>query len=119
LELTGVSTQLFREAREGKRGLFALWLDLANGCGSTPNLTVLALQRHVSRRITDLILDYYSKFRLRATTGLGTDWLEKGRLHHLSDSLRSRYEHDCEVRKVQRPFDEIWSVTDPNISLHG
>jgi len=70
-------------------------------------------------RITDLILDYYSKFRLRATTGLGTDWLEKGRLHHLSDSLRSRYEHDCEVRKVQRPFDEIWCVTDPNISLRG
>lgn len=60
-----------------------LWLDLANAYGSIPHkLVELALHRHhVPSKVSHLILDYYSNFRLRVTAGSGTsDWhrLEKG-----------------------------------------
>lgn len=66
-----------REACEGKGDLTVLWLNLANAYGSIPpNLIVLALQRHhVLSKIMDLILNYYSNFRLGVTAGLDTsDW---------------------------------------------
>ncbi|XP_063058826.1 uncharacterized protein LOC134452393 [Engraulis encrasicolus] len=83
LEHTGVVTQLIREAREGKGDLTVLWLDLANAYGSIPHklVEVALLQHHVPTKVIDLILDYYSNFRLRVTAGSGTsDWhrLEKG-----------------------------------------
>ncbi|XP_041934289.1 LOW QUALITY PROTEIN: uncharacterized protein LOC121697073, partial [Alosa sapidissima] len=78
-----VVTQLIREAREGKGDLTVLWLDLANAYGSIPHklVEVALLQHHVPKKVIELILDYYSNFRLRVTVGSGTsDWhrLEKG-----------------------------------------
>lgn len=71
--------QLIREAHEGNGDLSVLWLDLANAYGSIPHkLIMLVLQRH---HVPSKITDYYSKFRLRATTGSGTSdchRLEKG-----------------------------------------
>lgn len=61
LEHTGVVTQLLREARENKRDLVVLWLDLANAYGSMPHKLVLeTLERHhVPAAVRELILDYY------------------------------------------------------------
>ncbi|KAL6469714.1 hypothetical protein MHYP_G00208330 [Metynnis hypsauchen] len=60
-----------------------LLLDLANVYGSIPHklVEVALLQHHVPTKVIDLILDYYSNFRLRVTAVSGTsDWhrLEKG-----------------------------------------
>ena len=83
IEHTGVVTQLLREAREGKGDLAVLWLDLANAYGSIPHkLVETSLDRHhVPGKIKDLILDYYSCFSLRVTSGTKTSTfhrLEKG-----------------------------------------
>ncbi|XP_063050108.1 uncharacterized protein LOC134444859 [Engraulis encrasicolus] len=83
IEHTGVVTQLIREAREGKGDLAVLWLDLANAYGSMPHkLVETSLDRHhVPGKIKDLILDYYSCFSLRVTSGAVTSAfhrLEKG-----------------------------------------
>lgn len=53
-------TQLIREAREGRRDLVLLWLDLTNAYGSIPDkLVEVALERHdVPQKVKDLILDY-------------------------------------------------------------
>ena len=66
LEHTGVVTQLIREAREGRGDLAVLWLDLTNAYGSIPHkLVEVALEKnHVPQKVKDLILDYYSEFRL-------------------------------------------------------
>ncbi len=77
LEHTGVVTQLIREAREGRGDLAVLWLDLTNAYGSIPHMQVeVALEKHhVPQKVKDLILDYYSKFSLRVSTGqLTSDW---------------------------------------------
>lgn len=60
-----------------------LWLDLANAYGSIPHkLVATALERyHVPAKIRDIILDYYSNFKLRVTSGaVSSEWhrLEKG-----------------------------------------
>ncbi|XP_075304756.1 retrovirus-related Pol polyprotein from type-1 retrotransposable element R2 [Odontesthes bonariensis] len=83
IEHTGVVTQLIREARDGKGDLAVLWLDLANAYGSMPHkLVETSLDRHhVPGKIKDLILDYYSCFSLRVTSGTVTSAfhrLEKG-----------------------------------------
>ncbi|XP_077372334.1 uncharacterized protein LOC144033646 [Festucalex cinctus] len=83
IEHTGVVTQLIREAREGKGDLAVLWLDLANAYGSIPHKLVEASldRHHVPDKIKDLILDYYSCFSLRVTSGAVTSAfhrLEKG-----------------------------------------
>lgn len=51
--------------------LAVLWLDLANAYGSFPHkLVETSLDRyHVPGKIKDLILDYYSCFSLRVTSG--------------------------------------------------
>ncbi|XP_056097411.1 uncharacterized protein LOC130076370 [Rhinichthys klamathensis goyatoka] len=83
LEHTGVVTQLIREARENKGDLAVLWLDLANAYGSIPHkLVEEALNRHhTPKKFRDLILDYYTNFHVRVSSGTTTsDWhkLEKG-----------------------------------------
>lgn len=83
IEHTEVVTQLIREARENKGDLAVLWLDLANAYGSIPHKLVETSldRRHVPIEIRDLILDYYSCFSLRVTSGTSTSawhWLEKG-----------------------------------------
>ncbi|XP_061747756.1 uncharacterized protein LOC133545995, partial [Nerophis ophidion] len=83
LEHTGVVTQLIREARKNKGDLAVLWLDLENAYGSIPHkLVEEALNRHhIPKKFRDLILDYYSNFHLRVSSGKTTsDWhrLEKG-----------------------------------------
>lgn len=77
IEHTGVVTQLIREAREGKGDLAVLWLDLTNAYGSIPHkLVEAALERHhVPQKVKHLILDYYSEFSLRVSSGeLTSDW---------------------------------------------
>ncbi len=77
LEHTGMVTQLIREAREGRGDLAVLWLDLTNAYGSIPHMLVeVALEKHhVPQKVKYLILDYYSKFSLRVSTGqLTSDW---------------------------------------------
>lgn len=98
LEYMGVIRQLIREDGEGKGDLSVLWLDLANAHGSIPhNLIVLVLQRH---HVPSKITDYYSKFRLRATTGTRACRLASAtekhnyRLHHLSHSLFHHHKYD-------------------------
>lgn len=83
LEHTGVITQLIREAREGRGDFAVFWLDLANAYGSIPHKLVAgALERyHLTGKIRDLILYYYSDFNLRVTPGaVSLEWhrLEKG-----------------------------------------
>lgn len=83
LEHTGVVTQLIREARESRGDLATLWLNLTNAYGSIPHkLVETALTRHhVPEMIRNLIMDYYSSFRLRVSSGsLTSAWqqLEKG-----------------------------------------
>ncbi|RXN33229.1 reverse transcriptase [Labeo rohita] len=82
-EHTGVIAQLIREAREGGGDLAVLWLDLANVYGSIQHKVVeTSLTRHhVPEKTGDLILDYYSCFKLRVTSGSITSAfhrLEKG-----------------------------------------
>lgn len=70
-------TQLIREAKEGRVDLAVLWLDLTNAYGSIPHkLVEVALEKHhVPQKVKDLILDYYSKFSLRVSSGqLTSDW---------------------------------------------
>ncbi len=77
LEHTGMVTQLIREAREGRGDLAVLWLDLTNAYGSIPHMLVeVALEKHhVPQKVKNLILDYYSKFSLKVSTGqLTSDW---------------------------------------------
>lgn len=79
LEHTGMVTQLIRGAREGKGDLAVLWLDLTNAYGSIPRkLVEVALERHhIPQKVKDLILDYYSMFSLRVSSGLLTsDWYQ-------------------------------------------
>lgn len=73
MEHTGVVTQLIWEARENKGNLSVLWLDLANVFGSIPHKCIqLTLKLHVSSICRDLIADYYSNFRMRASSGATT-----------------------------------------------
>lgn len=68
-------TQLIREAREGRRYLVVLWLDLTYG--SIPHkLIEVALEKHnVPRKVKYLILDYDSKSSLRVSSGeMTSDW---------------------------------------------
>ena len=83
LEHTGVVSQLLKEAKEGKKDLAVLWLDLANAYGSIPHkLVEFALARHhVPSKVSSIILDYYNNFKVRISSGLITsDWhrLERG-----------------------------------------
>lgn len=68
-------SQLIREARESKGDLQALWLE-------PHKLVEIALIRHpIPEKIRSIILDYYSDYRLRVSSGLLTSaWqrLEKG-----------------------------------------
>lgn len=79
IEHTGVVIQLIREARENKGDLAVVWIDLANAYGSIPHkLVETSLDRH---HVPMKILDYYSCFSLRVTSGTSTSaWhlLEKG-----------------------------------------
>jgi len=79
LEHTGMVTQLIREAREGTGDLVVLWLDLTNAqyqCSIPHKLVEVSLEKHhIPQKVKDLILDYYSKFSLRVSTGqLTSDW---------------------------------------------
>ncbi|KAI2653774.1 hypothetical protein H4Q32_014114 [Labeo rohita] len=83
IEHTGVITQLIQEALEGGGDLAVLWLDLANAYESIPHKVVeTSLTRHhVPEKISNLILNYYSCFKLRVTSGTVTSAfhrLEKG-----------------------------------------
>lgn len=81
LEHTGVVTQLIREPREGRGDLTVLWLYLTNAYGSiSDKLVEVALKKHhVPQKVEDLILDYYSKFSLRVSSGqLTHDWHPTG-----------------------------------------
>lgn len=77
LEHTGMVTQLLREAKENKGALVVLWLDLANAYGSMPHKLVLETveRHHVPALVKDLIMDYYSDFNLRVSSGVTTsEW---------------------------------------------
>lgn len=73
LEETGVVIQLIHEAGESRGDLAVLWLNLTNAYRSIPcKLIKTALTRHhVSEMIRNLILNYYSNFRLRGSRGTG------------------------------------------------
>lgn len=74
LEHTGVVTQLIREAREDRRGLPVMWIDLTNTYDSIPQkLVEVALKKHhATQKAKDLILDYYCKFS--SSCQLTSDW---------------------------------------------
>lgn len=73
MEHIGVATKLIRNVHENRGDLPVLWLDLASAYGSIPQkLAKLALHHPVPSTIKDLILDYYSNFRLRVTSGSET-----------------------------------------------
>ncbi|XP_029359637.1 uncharacterized protein LOC115044643 [Echeneis naucrates] len=77
LEHTGVVTKLIRETREGRGDLAVLWLDLNNAYGLIPHkLVEVALEKHhVPQKVKHLILDYYSEFSLRVSSGeMTSDW---------------------------------------------
>ena len=71
IEHTGVVTQPIREAWEVKGDLAVLWLNLASAYGSIPHKLVETLldRHHIPGKVKDLILDYYSCFSLRVTSG--------------------------------------------------
>lgn len=71
------------EPRENKGNFFALWLDLAIAYGSIPHKLIEEALRghHVPAKFGDLILDYYSRFSLRVSSGPTTSYsykVEKG-----------------------------------------
>lgn len=74
MEHTGVVTQLIGEAREDRRGLSVLRIDLTNAYDSIPHKLVEgALKKHhAHQKVKDLILDYYCKFS--SSCQLTSDW---------------------------------------------
>ena len=83
IEITGVLTQLIREAKEGKGDLSVVWLDLTNAYGSIPHkLVEITLSRyHMPVKVQNIIKGYYDNFYLRFSCNKGTSpWqrLEKG-----------------------------------------
>ena len=83
IEITGVLTQLIREAAEGKGDLSVVWLDLTNAYGSIPHkLVEITLSRyHMPVKVQNIIKGYYDNFYLRFSCNKGTSpWqrLEKG-----------------------------------------
>ena len=71
IEHTAVVTQLIREAKEDKKDLALIWLDLANAFGSIPHKIIeVTLQKyHIPDRVTTLLMDYYNNFYMRFTAG--------------------------------------------------
>lgn len=64
--------QIIREARENRRYLVVLWLDLTNANGFI---------LYIPAKIRDLILNYYNSFSLRVTSeSTASEWhrFEKG-----------------------------------------
>ena len=83
VEHIAVVTQLIKEAKEGKKDLVVLWLDLANAYGSVPHKLLEASMKsyHVPQRVIKLVTTYYGNFYVRHTVGdKQTRWqrLEKG-----------------------------------------
>lgn len=77
LEHISVITQLIKEAREGKKDIAVIWLDLANAYGSIPHKLVkkTLTMHHVPAHIIKLINNYYSDFKMRFTTSdFTTEW---------------------------------------------
>ncbi len=73
----------YRSSDPAANDLAALWLDLTNAYVSIPHkLVKIALIRyHVPEKIRSTIMDYYSDFKLRVSSGpLTSAWhhLEKG-----------------------------------------
>ena len=124
LEHTGVLSQLLREARRNKGGLAVVWLDLANAYGSIPHKLVhQTLVRHyVPDIIRELIMDYYSQFHLRISSGSVTsDCHRLDRVYYLGHTLYAGHEHACEVRWnwMSRTHFYQWGSATPSESLHG
>ena len=83
LEHTGVLSQLLSESRRSKGDLSVVWLDQANAYGSISHKLVheVLVRHYVPDSIRELIMDYYSQFHLRISSGSVTsDWhrLERG-----------------------------------------
>lgn len=130
---TGVVTQLIQEAGEGKGDLAVLWLDLANAYGSIPHKLVETLldQHHVSGKIRDISLDYYSCFSLRLTSGTITSAfhrLQKGIITGCTISLilfavvmnmLCRAHEQISRGRMQRPTHQVRCVTAAYQSIHG
>ncbi|XP_039590572.1 uncharacterized protein LOC120514312 [Polypterus senegalus] len=101
---TGVVTQLIRKAREGNGNLAVLWLDLANAYGSIPHKLVETTLdwHHVPFKIKGLIMDYYSNFSLRVTSGsIASNWhrLEIGKVFDCS--LRDTASIQTTIKKLE------------------
>jgi len=71
VEHTSAITQLIREAKEGRKDLTTVWLDLANAYGSIPHqLIYTALQHyHVDGHVQKIITSYMDGIRLRFAVG--------------------------------------------------
>jgi hypothetical protein len=83
IEHTSALTQLIQEAKEGKKDLTLVWLDLANAYGSIPHQLIYTALRHyhVDEHIQKIIISYLDGIKLRFTVDDQlTRWqkLEKG-----------------------------------------
>ena len=83
VEHTSVISKLIREAKEQKRDLTCVWLDLANAYGSVPHeLIKTAISHyHIQAHVVNIINSYFRDIKLRFTfQGITTKWqdLERG-----------------------------------------
>ena len=77
VEHTSVITQIIRDARRNKGELAVIWIDLANAYGTIPHklLELTLLRYHVPVKIRELLKHYYTKFKMRFSTGdYTTSW---------------------------------------------
>ena len=83
VEHTSVLTQLIKEAKEGRKNLSIIWLDLANAYGSVPHKLIDAAMElyHVPEKVQQIVKSYFGGIRIRFTVDeYTTAWqrLEKG-----------------------------------------
>ncbi|KAI8514632.1 hypothetical protein Bbelb_072230 [Branchiostoma belcheri] len=83
LEHTSIITQLIREAKQGKKDLAVVWLDLENAYGSVPHQLIkkALMKYHVPQQACRVISQYLDGLQIRFTVdGRTTAWqrLQRG-----------------------------------------
>ena len=77
MEHTAILSQLIKEAKEGKKDLVVVWLDIANAYGTIPHSLIMQSLRkaHVPEEVCELVESYYSDVAIRFTTrNFTTEW---------------------------------------------
>ena len=77
MEHTAILSQLIKEAKEGKKDLVVVWLDIANAYGTIPHSMIMQSLRkaHVPEEVCELVESYYSDVAIRFTTmNFTTEW---------------------------------------------